>query len=152
MHRDEAASTPTIRDSWNRCRRAGLDPTRQPPLRFPPSLSGAKPAPALLDALPHVQAVYCGLAQTPCLLLLADDRATIAFGLASPQLRLAAARLGVLRGADWSEAARGTNAIALAQICAAPARVKDGEHFLDALKEWSGVAFPLGQEQGIVAL
>ncbi len=129
-----------------------MDPGRDPPLHLLPPSGGAKASPALLEALPHLQAVYCGLAQQPCLLLLADDRVAISFGLTSPELRLAAPRLGALCGADWSEAVRGTNALALAQIGGAPAQVKSREHYLQTLKTWSGAAVPLGGDRGLVAL
>jgi transcriptional regulator of acetoin/glycerol metabolism len=142
-----------IRESWVRCRAAGLAATWVPPLRYlrPEQPEGA-PSPELGEILARAEQLFRCLAHQPALLLIADAQACLRASLGAPSLRRSAARIGALPGAEWSETGRGTNAIAMALHGGGTAQVLGAQHYLDCLKDWSGAATPLGKGLGVLAL
>lgn len=102
----------------------------------------------LIDAaLPAIDYLAEGQGKTG-LIILANADATI-LSVEGRADRLKDMGMGdIARGACWSEAARGTNALGTALVEARTTMIDCGEHFLDRLNEISCAAVPIHCPQG----
>jgi len=149
----DARHTPLVRESWTRCRLAGLDPSRTPPLRYVMPEGAAAPGlGAVAQALSHAEGLYRSLAGQPAVMLLADTQLLLLSSVGAPPLRLRAAAAGATPGANWSEEVRGTNALALAARFQRAITICGQEHYFESLWDWSGTALPLPREIGVLGL
>ncbi|MGP4914599.1 helix-turn-helix domain-containing protein [Brachybacterium tyrofermentans] len=107
-------------------------------------LSGARETHLFSAVLPLLRsrliepAVEAGL-----MVALGDARGRLLWVEGRPQLISRADAMGFAAGADWSEAAMGTSAPALALATAAPMQVVGAEHFHEAVHPWSCSAVPV---------
>ncbi|MGK5682890.1 hypothetical protein [Actinoplanes sp. URMC 104] len=141
-----------VERSWSRVLGLGLDPGRanaRDPLPFDEveRLRRESPLALIVDEL---------LRLADGLLLVVTDAGGVILWRAGPSALLRRAdALGFGEGADWTEAAVGTNAIGTALVEAAPVQLFSAEHFEQAQHAWYCTAHPVhdprtGELLGIV--
>jgi transcriptional regulator of acetoin/glycerol metabolism len=147
--------------SWSRCLGAGRDPATWPGMVELSVLrldSARRQARALcLAAQGPLRELAGALQASPVAIGLTDARGivlqTAGAVAASPGL---SGVPGLRAGADWSEAAQGTNAVALALAQGSALQVRRGEHFYEAWVDCHDAAAPVldvrGQVVGTVLL
>lgn len=147
--------------SWGRCRGAGLDPMCWPgmhvlsPLRLDTARRQAR---ALCQAAQGpLQELGTALQASPAAIGLTDGHGVVLDTVGSAQpLSAQDAEVGLRAGAEWSEAALGTNAVALALAQGSAGQVRRGEHFYEAWGACHDAAAPVldvgGQVVGTVLL
>jgi len=136
-----------IVDSWERCRRNGIDPHTQ----RPPHIGVGEPFENLLErnaellvAASHTWEVLSeSLAQSESVFVVTDPNGVMLDVRGNEELVNAAEREHVGPGYDWSEAASGTNAIGTALALDAPTIVRSTEHYCVAAKIWDCAASPV---------
>lgn len=85
-----------------------------------------------------------------CALVLTETTGRIIHLFSTSELMKRCAEKGVLSGASMSEAACGTNAVALALEHRKPAIVKGQEHFYHIFHDWHSLATPVLDRAGVV--
>lgn len=147
--------------SWGRCAGTGRDPAVWEGAVVPSALrldSARRQARALcLAAHGPLQELAVALQASPAAIGLTDGRGIVievAGATVSPSAPLN--EVGLRVGADWSEAALGTNAVALALALGSAIQVRRGEHFYEAWGACQDAAAPVldvrGQVVGTVLL
>ncbi|WP_137895578.1 sigma-54-dependent Fis family transcriptional regulator, partial [Ramlibacter sp. 2FC] len=125
-----------IEASWQRSRKAGLQPGMDP------DFTGASPShvKSLLDeshqlgtlAYPVLEALYEQIANTHSMVVLTDGEGRILHSLGDDSFLAQAEKVALKPGVDWSEAAKGTNAIGTAIALGSPVTVHADQHYLKA--------------------
>lgn len=137
-----------ISDSWNRCIGWGLDHDHEPALVDPEPgrleeirrLYGELLSVTEAEVLPYYRNV---LANSRCLILLADQHATVLSSWGDERITETRLRPWFQTGANWQEQTCGTNAIGTAIATGAPVQIKRNEHFLKANRSIIGSAAPI---------
>ncbi|MFZ5823830.1 MAG: sigma-54-dependent Fis family transcriptional regulator [Bacillota bacterium] len=142
-----AAVRSPILHSWQRSLAAGVNPG-QPGGRNvldPGALTEARARhnELLNAAAPLLQQSRQLLAGTGQVLVVCDPQARALVVEGEPSASLAAEEIGLLPGADWSEAGSGTNAMGMSAFEQGPVTVYAAEHFLEDLHPWACVAAPV---------
>jgi sigma-54 dependent transcriptional regulator, acetoin dehydrogenase operon transcriptional activator AcoR len=136
-----------IRDSWQRCLEAKLDP------RFPPSLEpiSAKQLRELRAASARIYEIarmevrnlYSQIAGSHFVVAFATRDATILEVMADPSFYQSAQDAGIVLGSQWQESVRGTNALGCAAETLMPAAIHGVEHFFTGNGDLTCVASPV---------
>ena len=141
-------TTDSVRDlvdhSWQRCLQAQVDPNR-----------AQGPDPVSSDALatlhdqqhdmlsasaPVMACARDYLAETGSIMILADASGTILASEGDYGAKDKASSIHLMPGAQWSEAACGTNAIGTALEIGEPVQIHSAEHFCAGIKRWTCAA------------
>ncbi|KIA80615.1 transcriptional regulator [Chromobacterium piscinae] len=145
------ALPPAILQSWQRCRSLGLPTGVRGGERLEDAaLRQRREASAgwLEAARPALAGLYEQVAGHELALVVADSRGLILEESGDIGFLDKAARLALAPGMDWSEAARGTNAIGTALAAADSILVRGAEHYLERNRALSCAASPLLGPQG----
>ncbi|WP_261174517.1 sigma-54-dependent Fis family transcriptional regulator [Chromobacterium amazonense] len=145
------ALPPAILHSWQRCRSLGLptggrsgEPLEDAALRQRREANAGW----LETARPALAGLYEQVAGHDLALVVADSQGLILDESGDIGFLDKAARLALAPGMDWSEAARGTNAIGTALAAADSILVRGAEHYLERNRALSCAASPLLGPQG----
>ena len=159
-----AAPREVIRRSWDRVRRAGVDPdapageddaTERRAAHDGADSRDAATMRAVVTMLrPQLDPL---LADGETLLAVSDSRAHILDRLGRGQILHGADDLGFRPGRSWSERSVGTNAIGTALAAGGPVHVHAAEHYCASQHRWSCAASPVrdprtGQVVGVIDL
>jgi transcriptional regulator of acetoin/glycerol metabolism len=141
-----------IQASWQRSRQAGLLPD------MAPDFTGASAAhvKTLLDecrqlgtlAYPVLQALYEQIANTHSVVVLTDGVGRILHSLGDDTFLDQAEKVAIKPGVDWSERAKGTNAIGTAIALGLPLTIHADQHYLKANSCLTCSSTPIFNPQG----
>jgi len=144
-----------IRESWQRCLAAGLDPRRPPPT---PTVGAAELARARERhgrvrhlALAEIQNLYHQISGSNFLIALGDPDGLLLDTLADDSFRDLAEARAIRGGSLWAERVQGTNALGLAAACQRPVIVHGREHFFATHGALTCAAAPIFDPEGRVA-
>ena len=143
-----------LQASWQRSRLAGLSPD------MAPDFTGASAAHVknLLDecrqlgnlAYPVLQALYEQIANTHSVVVLTDGAGRILHSLGDDTFLDQAEKVAIKPGVDWSEAAKGTNAIGTSIALGLPLTIHADQHYLKANSCLTCSSTPIFNPQGNV--
>lgn len=162
--RPPAAPREVIRRSWDRVRRAGIDPDSPAGEDAEAERRSAHDTADTADARTMRAAVTMLRPQLgpllddgETLLVVSDSRARILDRLGSGQVLHGADDLGFRPGRSWSEGSVGTNAIGTTLVAGGPVHVHAAEHYCAAQHRWSCAAAPVrdprsGRVVGVIDL
>lgn len=144
----DAAVRSPILQSWQRSQAAGIQPGQTGGSRSLWSQGALAEAQAshselLTAAAPLLKQTRQLLTGTGQVLVLCDPQARALLVEGEPGASLAAERIGLMPGADWSESGSGTNAMGMSAFEQGPVTVFAAEHFLEDLHPWACVAVPI---------
>lgn len=145
----EAGTASVVAESWTRCRDAGLCPESCDLRRLPPEEAARRLAaggPLLRAAALHARRLSRALGDSPHAVCVSDRE-----GLLVCVSATWGGEIGMEDGCDWSEPARGTNAVGTAIVADREIVCAGADHFARALHEVDGVAAPLHGSDGRVA-
>ncbi len=144
-----------IQASWHRSKQAGLAP------EMTPDFSGATESRVkdLLDesrqlgtlAYPVMQALHEQIANTHSTVVLTDGEGRILYSMGDDSFLERAEKVALKPGVDWSEAAKGTNAIGTAIALQRPVTVHADQHFLTVNQFLTCSSTPIFSPRGTVA-
>jgi hypothetical protein len=142
------AVRPPIADSWQRSYAAGVDPSGA---AVAPALADADEASARWGAHPLATAAALILdclggiaAEAGHLIVVSDADGTLLWIQGPAGVRLDAAEsMNFTEGAGWSEGGAGTNAIGTALAADHAVQVFAGEHYHEAVQQWTCSAAPV---------
>jgi PAS domain S-box-containing protein len=137
---------PIVLESWERCRRDGVDPRKLPMQEADPEVLAAARAQskAMIEAaLPLVEEAHVAFAGTPHVLALSDGCGRILHLLSDQVDRLACFKCNIFEGASWSEGDIGCNGIGTCLAAGRPVVLIGPEHFQDAYREWTCIGIPI---------
>ena len=144
-----------IQASWARSKQAGLTPD------MTPDFSGASPAHIreLLEesrqlgslAYPVLQALHEQIANTHSMVVLTDGAGRILHSMGDDSFLARAEKVALKPGVDWSEAAKGTNAIGTSIALQRPVTVHADQHFLSINQFLTCSSTPIFSPRGTVA-
>jgi hypothetical protein len=136
-----------VRDSWRRSRSRGVDPETGCPgaaALAAPELRDYRLGHPLAAVLPVIRRLLVDSAQDDDqVVAVGDARARLLWVEGAPALVARAERIGFAEGADWSEAAAGTNAPGTALALGRPLQIYASEHFSRPVQAWSCSAAPV---------
>jgi transcriptional regulator of acetoin/glycerol metabolism len=126
--------SPVIEASWRRCLDAGLhwqgrldiEPARSDTL----DLMRERNSQLMAHALPVMETLYQQIANTQSMVVLSDAGGFVLHSLGDAEFLGRAERVALAPGVDWSEPAKGTNAIGTALAEQAPVVVHGPQHYL----------------------
>jgi transcriptional regulator of acetoin/glycerol metabolism len=143
---------PHITRSWMRCRSNGHRPDLWAPMATALVQARRHDTCGLLAcAQPELDGLADHVAGTGCIAVICDAAGVILDEVGCPDFVPKADRVALRLGADWSESARGTNAIGTVLIEREPLAVLGGEHFLDDNAILACAAAPIFDGQGAIA-
>ncbi|MCD4483113.1 sigma-54-dependent Fis family transcriptional regulator [Chromobacterium vaccinii] len=145
------ALPPSILHSWQRCQGLGLSAGGRGGERLTDGeLRDRRDASAdwLEPARPALAGLYEQVSAIGLALVVADRRGLVLDQAGDIGFLDKAERLALTPGMDWSEAARGTNAIGTALAAADSVLVRGAEHYLERNRALSCAASPLFGPQG----
>jgi PAS domain-containing protein len=144
-----------IQASWVRSKEAGLAP------EMVPDFSGANDShiKGLLEesrqlgslAYPVMQALHEQIANTHSTVVLTDGAGRILYSMGDDSFLERAEKVALKPGVDWSEAAKGTNAVGTAIALQRPITVHAEQHFLTANQFLTCSSTPIFNPRGTVA-
>lgn len=122
--------------SWRRCLDAGLAPLgrlAEPMVLDPSQLQRASERrhELVAHARPVMEYLHAQTRDSGSMVILADDRGILLKTLGEAEFVSRAERVALMRGASWTEAQRGTNAIGTALAEAGAVVIHGGEHYLE---------------------
>ncbi len=143
-----------IEASWQRSRQAGLLPGMAPDFTG----TSAAHVKTLLDeshqlgslAYPVLQALYEQIANTHSMVVLTDGEGRILHSLGDDTFLEQAEKVALKPGVDWSEAAKGTNAIGTAIALGRPVTVHADQHYLQANQILTCSSTPIFSPRGTI--
>lgn len=148
----EGVLPPHITRSWMRCQTAGPDPDLWVPMATTVVRERRDGARTLLAcAQPELDGLAEHLSETGCVAVICDAQGVILDEVGSTDFVPKAEQLALRPGADWSEQARGTNAIGTALVERAALAVRGGEHYFDGNAILACAAAPIFDGRGAVA-
>ncbi|MBI5257985.1 MAG: sigma-54-dependent Fis family transcriptional regulator [Burkholderiales bacterium] len=103
-----------------------------------------------LHAAPVMELLHEQITQTHSMVALTDATGTILLSIGDDDFLSRAARVALAPGANWSEAAKGTNAVGTALVSELPTLVHGDEHFLYANHFLTCSAAPILDPRGNV--
>jgi len=130
---------PVIEESWQRCRRCGVDPVIPRPVRSADSeRSRAGRRQELLGAS-HAVMAQASTALSGCgtMLILADAAGGVLRTDGDDNALAAAEGVGLTRGSNWSEAARGTSGLGTSLYLGDAVHVHGPEHYCRTHQSWT---------------
>ncbi|MFM2111952.1 MAG: hypothetical protein RLZZ271_612 [Pseudomonadota bacterium] len=149
-----ASQDAIIEASWERSRKAGLTPD------LAPDFSGTNNTniKSLLDqnhqlahlAYPVLEALHEQIANTHSMVLLTDGQGRILHSLGDDSFLERADKVALKPGVDWSEVAKGTNAIGTAITLGRPVVVHGQQHFLEVNRFLTCSSTPIFNPDGKV--
>jgi len=138
---------PIIRDSWQRCRKTGLDPNLRLARFVLDRDSMAKRydrnRPLLEVALPTMKTLYSFVAGSGFVVTAFDREGVLLEVLGDTEMIQAARRGNFIRGADWSEHNGGTNAVGTVLLTGQPLQIFGREHYCRGAHRWTCSAAPI---------
>ncbi len=135
-----------IASSWRRSRTAGVDPTGQvAPLSLPEQEASLRWADhPLVVAPPLLRELLADVDDAAHqIVLVCDADGALLWLEGEPSVLEAAGEIHLSVGADWSEAAAGTNAMGTALAVGHAIQVFSAEHFSRAVHDWTCSAAPV---------
>ena len=150
-----ASLPPDIADSWQRCIDRGLDPLgpARPGEIHTEALTKAREAhdEIIRFARPEIELLYDQIAGSNFMIALGSSDGLVLNTRVDSQFADNAAAHTVVAGSDWTEAARGTNALGIALRTGRPAHVYGEEHYLRANGGVSCICAPIFDGRGSIA-
>ncbi len=140
------AVRPLILDSWVRSRDRGVDPDSvgAAVVLDDAELKSLRDSHPLAAVVPVVRRLLVQDAtETGLLVAITDARGRMLWVEGDPTLRRRAASMRFVEGADWSEAAAGTNAPGTALTLDHSVQIFGAEHFSRSVQPWSCSAAPV---------
>jgi sigma-54 dependent transcriptional regulator, acetoin dehydrogenase operon transcriptional activator AcoR len=133
-----------VEDSWRRCYRAGVDPTR---------MSAAAPLPQdelrvlrqcdseLVEAsMPIMAEARDFLSESGTIMLLTNPTGVVLQTEGDPATLDAAEKIRLMTATNWNELDCGTNAIGTALSADGPVQIHAAEHFCAGIRDWTCTA------------
>lgn len=150
---DEPAAgvRPLIEASWERTRRAGIDPDRPDPMRAfdRDALADQRAASGLTDCIDALRTCLGGFAHdAEHVMVVADAQCRILWMEGHPAVRRSADRIIFEEGMLWTEDSVGTNAIGTALAIDHAVQVFSAEHFAAGQHPWWCSAAPIHDANG----
>lgn len=147
----EAVVRPEIAHSWQRCRKAGVDPFSGVSHLI---LSQDQLA-ALLEkkrnlidiAQPFMSNLYRFVKGSGFIVMLSDEQGYIMETIGDSGTLQKALELNLIRGASWREREVGTNGIGTALAIKKPIQVSGAEHYCQKVQSWTCSAAPIYDEK-----
>jgi sigma-54 dependent transcriptional regulator, acetoin dehydrogenase operon transcriptional activator AcoR len=138
---------PAIRDSWQRCLNAKLDPHSPPdiePIRAA-QLRELRAASARIYEIARMEVrnLYSQIAGSNFAIVFATKDATILEIMADSSFNQLAQQTGIVLGSQWQENIRGTNALGCAAETLMPTVIHGPEHFFAGNSDLTCVASPV---------
>src|SRR5262249_43077260 len=124
---------PEVRDSWQRCLDANLDPKSVPDI--PPiaraELKELRERDATLNEIASIEVhnLFSQMAGSNFLVAFATRDAVILETVADPSFVAFARQTGIVAGSRWEERLRGTNALGCAALTQRHSTIRATEHF-----------------------
>ncbi|MBD0859602.1 GAF domain-containing protein [Gordonia sp. zg691] len=136
-----------IDDSWQRLRKAGLDPDTdcviERTLEFD-ELEERRRESGLVGVVDELaRGLDALIADGDNILVIADARGHVLWRSGSSKVLTRADHLGFIEGADWAEYSVGTNAIGTALMSGRPVQVFSAEHFVRSHHSWTCSGAPI---------
>ena len=130
---------PVIEESWQRCLRSGVDPVMSRPVQ---SLESGRSQTARRQEL--LEASHAALAQAKTalsgcrtMLILADAAGVVLHTDGDDNALATAESIGLTRGSNWSEAARGTSGLGTSLYLGDAVHVHGPEHYCRTHQSWT---------------
>jgi len=143
---------PVIRESWERCQRAGVNPYQKVVAKVlaPDELEvlRKKNREWLEIARPVMETLYKFVAGSGFVVAVADRNGYLLEVIGDPEIVHAIARGNFVPGADWSELSAGTNSIGTALIINQPLQIFGYEHYCICSHRWTCSAAPIYAPDG----
>jgi AraC-like DNA-binding protein len=130
---------PVIEESWQRCLRSGVDPVMSRPAQSPESgRSQTARRQELLEAS-HAALAQAKTALSGCrtMLILADAAGVVLHTDGDDNALATAESIGLTRGSNWSEAARGTSGLGTSLYLGDAVHVHGPEHYCRTHQSWT---------------
>jgi transcriptional regulator of acetoin/glycerol metabolism len=136
-----------VRDSWQRCLDAKLDPSSPPsfePVRASELRELRAASARIYDiARMEVRNLYTQIAGSHFVVVFATKDATILEVMADSSFSQLAQQTGIVLGSQWKESVRGTNALGCAAETLMPSVIHGAEHFFAGNGDLTCVASPV---------
>ncbi len=130
------AHVATIDQSHERCATLGLSRFEQPDLspqgRADLTITRERNLRLHAHAAPVMEMLHEQIVQTQSMVVLCDATGTIIHSIGDDDFLSRASKVALAPGVDWSEQAKGTNAIGTALVAETPTLVHADEHFMHA--------------------
>ncbi|NHM25790.1 sigma-54-dependent Fis family transcriptional regulator [Desulfofundulus sp. TPOSR] len=143
---------PIVRESWERCRRAGVNPYQKvvPNVLDPEALAmrREKNREWLEIARPVMETLYRFVAGSGFVVAVADCEGYLLEVIGDPEVVQAIAKGNFIPGADWSELSAGTNSVGTALIMNQPLQIFSYEHYCICSHRWTCSAAPIHDPDG----
>jgi transcriptional regulator of acetoin/glycerol metabolism len=138
---------PEVRDSWQRCLEAKLDPSAKPEITMisTAELRELRERHAKLTEIARMEVrnLYSQIAGSNFMVAFATYDATILETIADPSFLPIARRNGIVAGSRWEEELRGTNALGCASFTQLPSVIHGSEHFFQDNCKLTCIASPV---------
>lgn len=139
-----AVMRPRVLRSWERCRELGVDPNiKSAPIRADSDVLRTANERLLRAAEPILGRLVDAFSGTGYAVIMSDAHGNVLVLASDPDVRRRLFRHGIVPGADWSEAAIGTNAVGTAILDRRPLQLLGAEHFCDAPVSFTCTAAPI---------
>lgn len=136
-----------VRDSWQRCLKANLDPNSPPSFEPAPAtqLHELRTASARIYEIARMEVrnLYTQIAGSHFVVAFATKDATILETMADSSFSQLAQQTGIVLGSQWQESIRGTNALGCAAETLTPTVIHGPEHFFADNGQLTCVASPV---------
>jgi len=135
-----------IQDSWHRCLRGGINPTRTQTeviLRENEIKDLIQRSHLYELSIRTLEEISEQAKWTSHLVTLCDNRGRILFVDGDHDALRLAERMNFVLGADWSEDAIGTNAIGTSLVLERPVQIFAAEHFCEGIHDWVCSSMPI---------
>lgn len=136
-----------IDDSWQRLRKAGLDPDADTAVERGldvEELEERRRQSGLIDVVDELaRGLDSLIADGDNILVIADARGHVLWRSGSSRVLNRADHLGFIEGADWAESSVGTNAIGTALMSGRSIQVFSAEHFVRSHHSWTCTGAPI---------
>jgi transcriptional regulator of acetoin/glycerol metabolism len=135
---------PRVALSWDRCRKLGIDPDQKHvPIRDDVDELRAANERLLFAAKPILARLVDAFSGTGYAVILTDPHGCVLELAGDREVRRLLERADIEVGADWSEAAAGTNAVGTAIVDRRPLQLLGAEHFCDPVGRFTCTAAPI---------
>jgi transcriptional regulator of acetoin/glycerol metabolism len=142
----------TINESHERCATLGLSRFEQPDLtplgRADLSVARERNQRLYAHAAPVMEMLFEQIVQTQSMVVLCDATGTIIHSIGDDEFLSRARKVALAPGVNWSEQAKGTNAIGTALVAEVPTLVHADEHFMHANHFLTCSAAPIFDPRG----
>lgn len=143
---------PIVRDSWERCRRAGVNPYQKVVSTvLPPEIlkkRREKNRGWLQIARPVMETLYRFVAGSGFVVVVADYNGYLLEIIGDPEVVRTIAQGNFVPGADWSELSAGTNSVGTTLFINQPLQIFSYEHYCICSHRWTCSAAPIHDPDG----